>query len=74
MLLKTLAGIQGKFLMSSYPSDILKEYTQANGWQTIQLEQSVSVANNAGKPQKKKIEVLTANYCLSNPREDLTLF
>lgn len=74
MLLKTLSSIKGKFLMSSYPSDILKEYTQAHGWQTKQLEQTVSVANNTGKPQKKKIEVLTANYDLNNPREDLTLF
>lgn len=74
MLLKTLSGIEGKFLMSSYPSDILKQYTIDNGWHTMQLEQSVSVANNTGKPQKKKIEVLTANYDLSNPKEELTLF
>ncbi|KAB8153436.1 DNA adenine methylase [Kordia sp. TARA_039_SRF] len=73
-LLKTLSGIQGKFLMSSYPSDILREYTKEYGWNTKKLEQTVSVANNSGKPQKKKIEVLTANYDLNNPREDLRLF
>jgi len=74
MLLKTLESDSGKFLMSSYPSEILSEYTNRNGWSTIKLEQSISVANNAGKPQKKKIEVLTANYDLSNPRDDLKLF
>lgn len=73
-LLKTLSRIKGKFLMSSYPSDILEEYTKENGWYVKKLEQSVSVANNSGKPQKKKIEVLTANYDLSNPTSDLTLF
>ena len=73
-LLKTLQNVQGKFLMSSYPSDILQEYTDTNGWHTMKLEQSVSVANGTGKPGKKKIEVLTANYDLSNPRDDLKLF
>lgn len=74
MLLKTLSEIEGKFLLSSYPSDILKEYTINNNWHTIHLEQSVSVANGTGKPAKKKIEVFTANYDLSNPNDDLTLF
>lgn len=74
MLLKTLSEVKGKFLMSSYPSDILSKYTDSCGWHTMKLEQSVSVANNSGKPQKKKIEVLTANYDLSNPKEDLKLF
>lgn len=73
-LLKALATIQGKFLMSSYPSDILKAYTKENGWYTKTLEQAVSVANGTGSPGKKKIEVLTANYDLSNPGDDLKLF
>jgi DNA adenine methylase len=73
-LLKTLSSISGKFLMSSYPSDLLKNYSKSNGWFTKELEQTVSVANNSGKPQKKKIEVLTANYDLSNPKSDLKLF
>lgn len=74
MLLKTLSSIEGKFLMSSYPSEILTQYTNDNNWYTKTLEQTVSVANNNGKAGKKKIEVLTANYDLSNPREDLKLF
>jgi DNA adenine methylase len=73
-LLKLLSEIEGKFLMSSYPSDILKEYTRTNGWCTRQIEQKVSVANGTGKPGKKKIEVLTANYDLSNPKAFKTLF
>ncbi len=74
-LLKTLQACEGKFLMSSYPSDILSDYSKQNGWFTLNVEQSVSVANGvSGKRGKKKIEVLTANYDLSNPEEKLTLF
>lgn len=73
-LLKTLSRIEGKFLLSSYPSDILAEYTKANNWSVKTLEQTVSVANGTGKPGKKKIEVLTANYDLSNPQDHLKLF
>lgn len=73
-LLMLLSRIKGKFLMSSYPSDILTTYTKQNGWFTKSIEQKVSVANGTGKPGKKKIEVLTANYDLSNPTDKLTLF
>ncbi|MUP44881.1 DNA adenine methylase [Gramella sp. BOM4] len=73
-LLKTLSKIKGKFLLSSYPSDILKEYTEKFGWQQKTLEQTVSVSNNTGKSGKKKTEAMTANYDLSNPKENLSLF
>jgi DNA adenine methylase len=73
-LLKLLSEVKGKFLMSSYPSDLLSQYTAANGWHTRMLEQTVSVANGTGNGGKKKIEVLTANYDLSNPNGDFTLF
>ncbi|WP_240458406.1 hypothetical protein [Sphingobacterium luzhongxinii] len=60
--------------MSSYPSEILAAYTAKNGWRTRKIEQAVSVANGTGGAGKKKIEVLTANYDLSNPNDVLTLF
>lgn len=74
-LLKTLQACEGKFLVSSYPSQILSDYTGQNGWYTKVVEQTVSVANGTtGKGGKKKLEVLTANYDLTNPHERLTLF
>jgi len=73
-LLKLLSTIEGKFLMSSYPSAILEGYSKEHGWCTRTLEQSVSVANGTGKPGKKKIEVLTGNYDLGNPGRALMLF
>ncbi len=73
-LLRTLEVCKGKFLMSSYPSEILSSYTLKSGWNTMKVVQSVSVANGTGGAGKKKVEVLTANYDLSNPRGNVTLF
>lgn len=67
MLLKTLSRVEGKFLLSSYQSDMLKDYTKQHNWQALAIEQKVSVANGTGKPGKRKTEILTANYDLKNP-------
>lgn len=61
-LLKCLSQIDGKFLLSSYPSPILKQYVKANGWHQVEIQQKVSVGANSAKPRKCKTEVLTANY------------
>lgn len=60
-LLKLLSQIEGKFLLSSYPSPILAKYKKEFGWHQIQVEQRVSVNKGAGK---QKIEVMTSNYPL----------
>lgn len=69
-LLNLLSQIKGKFLLSSYPSDLLKEYADKNGWSTKKVEQRVSVNNKGGKV-KMKVEMLTSNYCLENLSKDL---
>jgi len=61
MLLKVLASIKGKFMLSSYPSEVLKKYVKENGWHQWDVEQNVSV-NSKGGYQKRKIEVITTNY------------
>ncbi len=61
-LLKTLEGVNGKFLLSSYPTDILTEYAQKNGWYSIEIDKPLGVALARGTTRKRKIEVLTANY------------
>jgi DNA adenine methylase len=63
-LLKVLSEVKGQFLLSSYPSEVLKEYTKKMGWKTWSIEQTVSVNNASGKPGKKKVEVLTANFVI----------
>lgn len=58
-LLSTLASLKGKFLLSSYPSDILDYFVKEYGWEQKSWTTSVSVTN---KTNKKKTEVLTYNY------------
>jgi len=62
-LLSLLSRIKGKFLLSSYPSDILKTYSAENNWHSIQREFFVTVNAKSGN-QKRKVEMLTANYPL----------
>jgi DNA adenine methylase len=60
-LLKALSNIKGKFLLSSYPSEILSQYIKYNNWQTVTHKQKVAIS---GKAAKTKEEVLTANYLI----------
>ena len=62
-LLDTLSNIKGKFLLSSYPSDVLNEYIKKNTWYTKTVTKPLSASKGmAGTKRKMKIEVLTANY------------
>jgi DNA adenine methylase len=65
-LLETLSKIKGKFLLSSYRSDILKQFTISNNWQTLEIKGVIQT--RAEKP-KRKVEVLTANYELKMPKK-----
>lgn len=60
-LLQQLASVKGKFLLSSYPSELLTKYVKANGWYQWSLESGVTVNKKSGY-MKRKIEVLTANF------------
>ncbi|TPN82924.1 DNA (cytosine-5-)-methyltransferase [Aquimarina algicola] len=62
-LLEVLTKIKGKFLLSSYPSEILKKYAKKHKWFQQSITQTVSVTKNSR--DKKKTEVFTANYNLS---------
>jgi len=56
-LLNVLSQIKGKFLLSSYRSDILTEYICKYKWSVREIDKKLSMARG-----KRKIEVLTANY------------
>ncbi len=65
-LLDTLSKIEGKFLLSSFPSDLLDEYIQKNGWYSICFEKPLSASKaKSGAKRPRKVEVLTANYPIS---------
>ncbi|MBY0244194.1 MAG: DNA adenine methylase [Sphingobacteriaceae bacterium] len=58
-LLKLLSKVEGKFLLTSYPSEILAKYTEENGWLTINHEMNLSASTKGGAT---KTEVFTMNY------------
>jgi DNA adenine methylase len=60
-LLNALTDIDGKFMLSSYPSESLAEFTMARGWYSVEFHQKVSVNKGSGK---MKTEVITTNYPL----------
>lgn len=61
-LLDTLSECKGKFLLSSYPSDILSIYAQKHGWYQKEIIQRVSANRSKSSKQRRKVELLTANY------------
>jgi DNA adenine methylase len=63
-LLDLLAKIKGKFLLSSYPSEVLSKYITKNKWFAKEIEMPVSVVARY-KSGKKKTEMLIANYPIS---------
>ena len=57
-LLEMLGAAQGKFLLSSYPSDVLMEFKRRFNWHQVEIDQPLSASTKG----KRKTEVLTANY------------
>ncbi len=55
-LLQLLETLKGKFMLSSYPSDILFLYIKNNNWNYIEIELPRSAGGG------RKTEVLTMNY------------
>ncbi len=70
-LLYLLSKIKGKFLLSSYPSPVLKKFMKEFGWHKWSVDQKVSVNNKAGS-QKTKTEMLVANYQFPLAHEVIT--
>lgn len=63
-LLECLRGVEGKFLLSCYDSDVLREHANDAGWRVDSVEQNVSasVAGKRTKKRGKKTEMLILNY------------
>lgn len=59
-LLELLSTIKGKFILSTFPSDILDEYCNKNMW----LKRNIIMQKSAGFSINKKVEVITINYLL----------
>lgn len=59
-LLQLLSSVKGKFMLSSYPSEILTRYANEFGWNIIEYD--LPRAAGGGR----KTEVLTMNYDIDN--------
>lgn len=63
-LLMMLQDIKGKFILSNYNSTMLDSYIDANGWNKIEIDMPLSVANLTRS--KRKVEVLVSNISRNN--------
>jgi len=62
-LLKTLTSIKGKFLLSSYPSKLLKEYIKKYSWHSKILDMPLDISAKYQR-HSRKTEMLIANFKL----------
>lgn len=60
-LLDILANLKGKFIISSFPNEILSQYIDANKWHKEEITQIKRTSVHKGKADNK-IEVLAMNY------------
>lgn len=60
-ILDACANMKGKFLLSSYPEEILLEYRKQFGWK-FEDHQKIIAINGKKQEQKMKTECLTWNY------------
>ena len=61
-LLDSLTKLKGKFLLTTYDSNILSQYVKENGWHQIKIEKPLTASNSDGGKRKRKVEVFTTNY------------
>jgi len=73
MLLKLLSSIEGKFLLSSFPNQLLEDYAANKGWTMQKIEMRMSVNAKSENRKATKTEVLVGNYGLCANQPDLFL-
>lgn len=59
-LLDLLAGIQGKFMLTMYPNDLIREYAKRYKWHIHAVERNVTAC--AAKNRRKQEEWMVVNY------------
>lgn len=57
-LLELCSKMKGKFLLSSYACELLKDYVDQNNWNQILLDKTLAVSSNGDR----KVESLVFNY------------
>lgn len=63
-LLIMLSKIKGKFILSSFPNDMLDKYIKQNKWVTKKIDANLSIGALHNERSRRKTEVLTSNYII----------
>ncbi|MDR2533522.1 MAG: hypothetical protein LBC81_01900 [Tannerellaceae bacterium] len=63
-LLQLLATLKGKFMLSSYPSELLSSFVQRAGWRIIEFDLPCPAGG------ERNTEVLTMNYYSKDAQEE----
>lgn len=61
-LLDVLAGIEGKFILSGYPSSTYEFYSDLNGWNVAYVDVVAASSSKLNKLNSKRREVLWLNF------------
>ena len=62
-LLELLSHIEGKFLLSSYGSEILRDFQKTQNWFWKEINLPLAASKSTGaNARPRKVEILTANY------------
>lgn len=59
-LLKLLVTLQGKFMLTMYPNDDIKNFASANGWKVVEVERQISACKPSAR--RKQAEWIVINY------------
>ena len=75
-LLATLAGVRGKFVMSEYHSEGLREYASARGWnyRVIEMQQSIAAHSEVASKHEALVYNFTARECGGEAAPTMPLF
>ena len=68
-LLKGLEAIQGRFMLTMFPMDMIEEYSQRNGWIIHRIERTISASKVS---RRKQEEWMVCNY--EPPQQQKSLF
>jgi len=58
-LLTLCTTLKGKFMLTMFPHDVLKEYIDKNGWRLVEVERTISVST---VNRRKQAEWIVMNY------------
>jgi DNA adenine methylase len=61
-LLELCTTLQGKFMLTMYPKDIIKEFADNNSWHIHEVERQVSAC--AKEHRRKQVEWMVVNYAI----------